>query len=78
MSETKPKPEERLDATPLGWPWSDATRAIFESWNQPTWVIPQLPRDATITWIPSAWECPRCHVINAPHVDRCNCQESAP
>jgi len=21
----------------------------------------------------NAWECPRCHVINAPHVDRCTC-----
>lgn len=19
------------------------------------------------------WECPRCHAINAPHVDRCSC-----
>lgn len=19
------------------------------------------------------WECPRCHSINAPHVDRCGC-----
>jgi len=21
----------------------------------------------------NAWECPRCHVINAPHMDRCTC-----
>lgn len=21
----------------------------------------------------SAWECPRCHRINAPHVDQCTC-----
>lgn len=23
----------------------------------------------------TAWECPRCHTINAPHVDRCACTE---
>jgi len=22
----------------------------------------------------TAWECPRCHKINAPHVDRCDCE----
>lgn len=21
-----------------------------------------------------AWECPRCHMINAPWVEQCNCQ----
>ena len=21
----------------------------------------------------SGWECPRCHVVNAPHVDQCKC-----
>ena len=24
------------------------------------------------------WECPRCHKINAPHVDRCDCQGEVP
>lgn len=23
-----------------------------------------------------AWECPRCHRINAPHVDKCDCQHA--
>lgn len=22
----------------------------------------------------TAWECTRCHRINAPHVDRCDCE----
>ena len=29
----------------------------------------------------AAWECPRCHRINAPHTERCDCvpaQEYAP
>jgi hypothetical protein len=21
----------------------------------------------------TAWECPRCHKVNAPHVDKCDC-----
>lgn len=24
---------------------------------------------------PKAWECPRCHRINAPHIDHCDCYE---
>lgn len=20
-----------------------------------------------------AWECPRCHKVNAPHIDQCSC-----
>ena len=23
--------------------------------------------------VKSAWECPRCHKVNAPHVDQCSC-----
>lgn len=25
---------------------------------------------------PKAWECIRCHRINAPHVDRCDCDDN--
>ena len=26
------------------------------------------------TRLPAAWECPRCHTINAPHVNQCTCE----
>lgn len=26
----------------------------------------------------SSWECHRCHKINAPHIDRCDCVSAAP
>jgi len=29
----------------------------------------------TFTYVRAAWECPRCHRINAPHVDKCDCVE---
>lgn len=25
--------------------------------------------------IAQGWECPRCHTINAPHMNKCECQE---
>lgn len=25
----------------------------------------------------NAWECPRCHKVNAPHVDQCSCDGNA-
>lgn len=47
----------------------------------------QLQKFSTVTAIPQweqivvnglviaqGWECPRCHLINAPHVNSCNCQ----
>mgnify|MGYP007083421604 CR=1 FL=1 len=26
----------------------------------------------------TAWECPRCQRMNAPHVDRCDCAPNTP
>lgn len=26
---------------------------------------------------PQGWECPKCHVVNGPHVDRCPCTAGA-
>lgn len=30
-----------------------------------------------VTVLPSAWECPRCQTINAPHVESCSCRPAA-
>lgn len=39
------------------------------------WVQPYRSPYAT-QWVvvPKPWECPRCHTINAPTVERCTCK----
>lgn len=27
--------------------------------------------------VKAAWECPRCHKVNAPHVDQCSCSATS-
>lgn len=34
----------------------------------------QLVEGGRLIALAKAWECPRCHKINAPHVDRCDCK----
>lgn len=41
-------------------------------------IDPSKPLIVSISgsnWMtPVGWECPRCHAVNAPHVNQCNCR----
>lgn len=70
MNDAKPDRHYQNEAAPWGWLWpcSDDAYAILEGLRAPLWSMPMPAR--------TAWECPRCHAINAPHVDRCACKEA--
>ena len=38
------------------------------------WTIDTAP----INTKRKAWKCPRCHAINAPHVNQCTCKDATP
>lgn len=38
-------------------------------------LAPDFDEPLELTPARAAWKCPRCHTINAPHADRCDCKE---